>query len=146
MLPCNHYLTLEDVKRICFAIATRIYQFNEPIPAFETRFKSKLEAILNIPNQNVFCQELYPTIYDKAACYFYFTIKDHPFLNGNKRLAIVSTFVFLGLNGIMFKAPWQLVYSLAMELSKSSNNDKDYYFNKIKKIIKKYSKKINFDK
>lgn len=37
-------------------------------------------------------KELYPTIEDKASHLLYFTIKDHPFVDGNKRIA---SFLFI---------------------------------------------------
>lgn len=132
-----HYLTLADIEYICFSIVQRSYQFDEPIPPFQTRFESKLESILEIPKQGITNQELYPTLIDKATCYFYFIIKDHPFLNGNKRLSIVSTYVFMGLNGYNFEAPWQDIYSLAMNVARSSSSQKNYYFQLIKDIISK---------
>lgn len=44
-------------------------------------------------------KELYPDLYSKAAALFQSLIGNHPFLDGNKRTAIVSAGLFLRLNG-----------------------------------------------
>lgn len=43
-------------------------------------------------------EDVYPTIAEKAANLFYFVIKDHPFLDGNKRIASFLFIIFLSLN------------------------------------------------
>ncbi len=136
-----YYLTLQDFEDICFSIVKMHYQFNEPIPDFKTRYPDKLETILEIPKQNVFGKELYPTIYEKASCYFYFIIKNHPFLNGNKRLAIVSTDVFLSLNQFELEVPWQEIYQFSINLAKTSPLDKNMFKDTVL-FIKKYSELI----
>lgn len=133
-----YYLSLEDVKEICFNLVLQLYQFEEPLPNFETRFPSKLESILEIPKQKFAGEDLYPSIYEKSACYFYFIIKNHPFLNGNKRLAIITTFIFLKINGISLISPWNKMYSFALEVAKSKGNHKKE-FKKVASFIKKYS-------
>lgn len=134
----TYYLSLEDIKEICFNLVLQLYQFEEPLPNFETRFPSKLESILEIPKQKFAGEDLYPSIYDKAACYFYFTIKNHPFLNGNKRLAIITTFIFLKINGFSLISPWSKMYSFALEVAKSKSDHKKE-FKKVASFIKKYS-------
>ena len=47
-----------------------------------------------------FQNELYPTIFDKAACYLFFIVKNHPFVDGNKRTATSCCLLFLQYNGI----------------------------------------------
>lgn len=45
-------------------------------------------------------RDLYPDIYFKAGALIQAVIKDHPFIDGNKRTAFAVTFVFLRKNGI----------------------------------------------
>ncbi len=40
-----------------------------------------------------------PSIFELAASYGFGLVKNHPFIDGNKRTAFLSTYVFLGLNG-----------------------------------------------
>lgn len=49
-------------------------------------------------------EELYPTVQDKAAILGYLLIKNHPFIDGNKRIGHAAMEVFLLLNGYEIKA------------------------------------------
>ncbi len=49
-------------------------------------------------------EELYPTLVDKAAALGYALIKNHPFLDGNKRTGHAAMEVFLVLNGYEIRA------------------------------------------
>jgi death-on-curing protein len=135
-----YYLTLEDVKEVCYTLVTELFQFKEPVPDFETRFPSKLESALETPKQQFSGEELYPDLCEKAACYFYFIIKNHPFLNGNKRMAIVATFVFLKINGQTLLVPWNGIYSFALETASPSGNHKKE-FKDVVNFLEKYLKK-----
>jgi death-on-curing protein len=41
-----------------------------------------------------------PSMFDLAAAYAFGIIKNHPFIDGNKRTGFIAAFVFLGINGI----------------------------------------------
>jgi death-on-curing protein len=60
---------------------------------------------------------LYTDIYEMAAAYLFHLVKNHPFVDGNKRVGTVATIVFLTLNGYDFDAPESdlvdLVYGVA---------------------------------
>ena len=57
--------------------------------------EGKLNGILAAVYQNVFGQELYPSIEEKAANLLYFLIKDHPFADGCKRIGATIFLEFL---------------------------------------------------
>jgi len=54
----------------------------------------RLEASIATQSQNVFGQELYPNIEDKAAAIIRSIIADHPFVDGNERTAIIAGLTF----------------------------------------------------
>lgn len=60
--------------------------------------EGKLNGILAAVYQNVFGQELYPNIEEKAANLLYFLIKDHPFADGCKRIGATIFLEFLNKN------------------------------------------------
>jgi len=64
--------------------------------------EGKLEGILAQINQNVFGQELYPSLESKAAHLLYFIVKDHPFADGCKRIAATLFLQYLNLNKALF--------------------------------------------
>ena len=63
----------------------------------------KFNGILEAIYQNVFDTELYPTIEEKAAHLLYFIIKDHPFVDGCKRIAATLFLEFLNKNKKLVK-------------------------------------------
>ncbi|MBQ9495029.1 MAG: type II toxin-antitoxin system death-on-curing family toxin [Treponema sp.] len=58
-----------------------------------------LDSTLKSPFQTFGGNELYPDIFDKAAQLCFSLIKDHPFADGNKRIGIHLTLLFLKING-----------------------------------------------
>lgn len=65
--------------------------------------KGEVKGILEAVYQNVFGQELYPTLEEKAANLLYFMIKDHPFADGCKRIAASLFLEFLQRNRVLYK-------------------------------------------
>lgn len=65
--------------------------------------QGKLNGILAAVYQNVFGVELYPSVYEKAANLLYFLIKDHPFVDGCKRIGAVLFLEFLNKNKALIK-------------------------------------------
>lgn len=57
--------------------------------------EGKLNGILAAVYQNVFGQEVYPSLEEKAAHLLYFLVKDHPFADGCKRIAATLFLEFL---------------------------------------------------
>ncbi len=65
---------------------------------------SALESALAQPQMTFGGKELYPTLVDKAVALGYALIKNHPFLDGNKRTGHAAMEVFLVLNGYEMRA------------------------------------------
>ena len=63
-----------------------------------------LESALAQPQMTFGGEDLYPTLVDKAAALGYALIKNHPFLDGNKRTGHAAMEVFLVLNGYEIRA------------------------------------------
>jgi death-on-curing family protein len=70
----------------------------EPLPLFNTRYAGRLESCL----ENVKF-DYYPDLLTKAVNLFYLINTGHVFYNGNKRMAVVATMVFLLKNDKMLK-------------------------------------------
>lgn len=64
------------------------------------RDEGLLDAAINMPLQTFGGQELYPTILEKAARLGYGLIRNHPFLDGNKRIGTHAMLIFLDINNI----------------------------------------------
>lgn len=63
----------------------------------------RLESAVAAQTQNVFGEEIYPTIHEKAAVLIRNIIGGHPFIDGNKRTAMLAGLTLLKLNSIEFK-------------------------------------------
>ncbi len=73
------------------------------------REEGRLESILAAPKQEVFGQELYVSLQEKAAVYLRNIIADHPFVDGNKRTAVTCAVIFLSRNGaVLLASPKEL--------------------------------------
>ncbi len=64
------------------------------------------------PKQTFEKKELYPTILEKGACYLRSFSMNHPFFDGNKRTALLSTIIFLENNGYEVIASNEKLYKL----------------------------------
>lgn len=64
----------------------------------EIRDDGLLESALNAPFQSFGDTELYPSLLEKAARLGYGLIKNHPFVDGNKRIGTHAMLVFLSIN------------------------------------------------
>lgn len=68
---------------------------------------------------------MYPTIQAMAAHLAFSLIKNHPFLDGNKRIGILSMLVFLEINGIPAECTDDELVSLGLGLAESSLDESD---------------------
>ncbi len=64
------------------------------------RDEGMLDSALNAPFQTFGGEEAYPSIQQKAARLCFGLVKNHPFVDGNKRIGAHAMLVFLALNGI----------------------------------------------
>lgn len=64
------------------------------------RDENLLDSALNSPFQTFDSKELYPELSGKAAQLSFSIIKNHPFLDGNKRIGVHIMLVFLALNNV----------------------------------------------
>ena len=90
-----------------------------------------LGAILGNLEQSVFGRPAYPSIESKAAHLLYFVIKNHPYSDGNKRIAAMLFVDFLNRNGRLFLPSGEAIINdiglaaLALLIAESNPRDKD---------------------
>ena len=81
------------------------------------RDKNLLASAVNTPFQTFMGNDLYPSIYDKAAQLCYGIANNHPFTDGNKRTALHSMYVYLIINGYDIIATQQDVENLIINVA-----------------------------
>ncbi|MCQ2772393.1 MAG: virulence RhuM family protein [Bacilli bacterium] len=114
-------LTRKDVQTI---IENMEYYGKSDVFGVEKE-KGKVDGILGAVYQNVFGQEAYPSIREKAAHLLYFMVKDHPFADGCKRIAAASFLTFLAKNKAL-RANLSPQVLVAVTLLTAESNPKDF--------------------
>ena len=131
-------LSVAEVEYVAFRLARELMSYNEPIPDFKTRFPNILESCLLVPFQKFERRSFYKGFVEKAAILFYLMIKNHPFQNGNKRIAITALFVFLHKNKKWLEVDNQELYNFAVWVAGSNPKLKEETVKAVQKFIKTY--------
>jgi death-on-curing family protein len=129
-------ISVKEVEYLAFRLAQEMLSFNEPIPDFSTRFPNVLESCLATPFQSFARKSLYPSMISKAGILFYLMIKNHPFQNGNKRIAMTTLFVFLFKNKKWIKVDAQELYNFTVWIAQSPPRFKDETLRSIEKFLR----------
>lgn len=131
-------LSVGEVEYVAHTLAKEWMDWDEPIPHFSTRFPQKLESCLATPFQTFGKTELYKGLIGKAAALFYFLIKNHPFQNGNKRIAVTCLLFFLYKNDNWLKIGNQELYNFAVWVAESPATVKDQTVQAAEFLINKH--------
>ena len=131
-------ITVKEVEYIAFKLAHEMMAYNEPIPDFSTRFPNILESCLAAPFQSFARKSLYSGFISKASMLFYLMIKNHPFQNGNKRIAMTTLFVFLYKNRKWLKVDTQELYNFTVWIAQSPPRVNKETVLAIEKFLKSY--------
>ncbi len=98
-----------------------------------------LESALHRPFLTFDGNELYQGVKEKAAVLLESIIKNHPFVDGNKRVGYVLFRSFLILNGIDITASEEIRYQLVINVAQGKASKKE-----IINWIEKHSKEIGY--
>lgn len=81
------------------------------------RDEKLLESAIETPFQSFGGEELYPSIQAKAARLCYGLVKNHPMVDGNKRIGIHVMLVFLMMNGYELKYTQKELSDIILEVA-----------------------------
>ncbi len=81
------------------------------------RDRNLLLSAVDSPKATMFGNDLYPSIYDKAAVYLYQIVCNHPFNDANKRTGYATVLVFLDVNNTPLKFKKEDLEQLVVELA-----------------------------
>lgn len=111
MSEAVEYLDIEDL------IGLAVVLLGDPPPI---RDVGLLEAAAARPRASAFGEDAYPDLWTKAAALLQSVVKNHPLVDGNKRLGWLATATFLELNGVQVtKATNEDVYGLVIRVAAS---------------------------
>ena len=96
-------LSYEHSQEVIKNIKTELLSRKEASDLFGKEVGGKFEGIVKGLCQTFGGKEVYKTIEEKASHLLYLTIKDHPFVDGNKRIASFLFVYFLDKNNYLYK-------------------------------------------
>jgi death-on-curing protein len=96
-----------------------------------------LSSAVYMPESSFDGKYLHETIPAMAAAYTYHICQNHPFLDGNKRVALASSLVFLDINGYEFNCKNEILYNKIMDVAKGEVKKDELI-----KFYEKYSMRI----
>jgi death-on-curing protein len=113
------HLSLHDI----FAIRDEFAAHAEDPERFELVNWNGLVSALTTPFQSTFGEESFPSLIDKAAALTFLLIANHPFRDGNKRIAGAALQLFLQRNGLHIAADDTDLEALTMLVARSHLRD-----------------------
>jgi death on curing protein len=108
------FLTLDEV------LALHADQVDRYGGALGIRDLALLESAIATPAASCRGEFLHGSLHEMAAAYLFHLIKNHPFIDGNKRVALISTIVFLGFNDLALTAEPDALTSLVIGVADGS--------------------------
>lgn len=86
------------------------------------RDEGLLDAALNAPFQTFDSADVFPSLQQKAARLCFGLVKNHPFVDGNKRIGVHTMLVFLVLNGIELEYSQEELSGIILSLAAGETN------------------------
>jgi death-on-curing protein len=115
-VPADHleYLTLHDLLRLMKALN-----------AGPVRDLGLLDSSAHRPRSSFMGHETYPTIQGKAAALMHSIVYNHALADGNKRLGLLTTAVFLRTNGYALDLDDEEAFALTMAVAAGELTSED---------------------
>lgn len=100
--------------------------------------EGKLKGILSSIEQTFINNEIYPSLEEKAANLLYFLIKDHPFVDGCKRIGAAIFLLYLKKNNAINRITNNTLVALVLLIAESRAEDKENIIKIVKSILCNY--------
>ena len=91
------FLTIDEV------LALHANQIERYGGSLGVRDVGLLQSALGVPEATFGGALLHPSLPEVAAAYLFHLVRDHPFVDGNKRTGLMAMIAFLGLNGFRLR-------------------------------------------
>lgn len=137
--PLDH----KEIKKSIERFKKRLMEKKQASGLFGQEVGGKFEAVLGSIYQTFGGKQLYPSLEEKAAHLFYFAIKDHPFVDGNKRIASLLFLLFLIDNNYLLNKKGErkindtALVALALLIAESKPGDKEVMVKLVVNLINK---------
>jgi prophage maintenance system killer protein len=97
-----HYIDYHRAKKSVDRFRRRLVKDGQASDLFGREISGKFATVLAMIKQGFHRQDLYGSLEEKAAHLFYLIIKDHPFIDGNKRIGSLMFLIFLVENRYLY--------------------------------------------
>ena len=123
----------------CIEIINKL-RFNEESNLFAIERDEGLKSIIGNIYQSFDNQEIYKSIEEKASNFLYLIVKNHVFVDGNKRIAATLFIYFLNFYGILYKEDKQVIdnntlTALTLLIAESNPKEKDVIINLVMNFL-----------
>lgn len=124
-------LDYEEAKKAIAELKSNLIKSKNATEIFGQERGHGLDAIIGNLNQSFGGKKLYPNIEQQAAHLLYFVIKDHPFVDGNKRSASFLFILYLSKNNYLLNKKGErkindnALVALALLVAESNPKEKD---------------------
>ena len=118
-------LKYQTIKSAINTLKIDLHARGHATSIFGQEVENKLEGILGNIEQTFNGTNLYETSSEKAAHLLYFIIKDHPFVDGNKRIGCLSFLLYLQKQSITANLTDNGLAALALLVAESTPSQKD---------------------
>jgi prophage maintenance system killer protein len=132
-------VTAEELKNAIFELKKDLLKKGEATEIFATdRRRNSVEEIIGNVFQGFGGKDVYPTVEEKAANLLYFVVKNHPFVDGNKRTGAFSFVWFLNKAGILNRREFtpEALTVLTILVAESDPKEKDRVIGLILNLLK----------
>lgn len=136
-------LVYEDVIKNIGRFRVRLRAQKQATDLFGIELSHKLQSVLGAVEQTYAGKPLYKSLEEKAAHLLYFVIKDHPFVDGNKRIGSLLFLLYLVENRIFYNRRGErkindtALVALALLIAESKPQQKDIMVKLIVNLINK---------
>ena len=89
------------------------------------RDQGLIESAVHRPRSTIFGQDAYPSVFDKAAAICHSFLFNHPFIDGNKRIAFAACHLTLLANGYSMTLDSEEIYEFLIKAIKSHKDVKE---------------------
>ena len=134
-------LDYSDLEKIIFTIKKDLIDKKEASEFFGQENGEKLKGLMGAIYQTFDKKELYPSIEEKASHLLYFIIKDHPFVDGNKRIGSFLFVYFLDKNKYLYRETGEkkindnALTALSLLIAVSDPKEKDKLINIVTNLL-----------
>lgn len=123
------WIDINDFEFLCFNLARELLEFSEPIPDYSKSNLDLLESSLAAPKNSFELSN--SSLIEQASVLFYSLIKNHPYENGNKRIAVMTLLVFSHLNKKWVEMKPSILYKIAILVAESKPEERDFVLKEI---------------